>query len=249
MNYLIEIKQRSLIVIFCCIFTSTVCYIYKEILLFIVIKLNIINYYFIFTDVTEIFYIYIRLILFINIHFFFIYSSLHCLSFISPALSKNEYNFIIYLFKISLTFWFISLVFTFLCLIPFSWEFFFSFKKFDYYNPVNLHLESKLNEYLEFIIYSYYLSLIYFQSINLFFILILLKKFNIRIVKKFRKVFYYTFCFISTFLCSFYILSQLTSFFFFIFFYEMIILFSIIKLLIRQPIKTYKNTNSKNKIT
>ena len=68
-KYYLEIKNRFLLLSLTWVSTILVSYFYKEILLFISIKPSICNnnsiiFYFIFTDVKEVFSVYIKLIFF-----------------------------------------------------------------------------------------------------------------------------------------------------------------------------------------
>ena len=66
-RYYVELKNRCFLLLTCWVFTLLICYLYKEILLFILVNSN--NYteqYFIFTDIGEIFYVYLQLIFFIS---------------------------------------------------------------------------------------------------------------------------------------------------------------------------------------
>jgi Sec-independent protein secretion pathway component TatC len=102
MNYYIyisEIKNRIFLLFLTWISTIFACYFYKEIILFYILNStngNKIEYtvmnYFIFTDVTEIFQIYMQLIFFISNQIILIYFFYHYLIFLSSGLYTFEYK-------------------------------------------------------------------------------------------------------------------------------------------------------------
>ena len=108
-KYYLEIRNRTVLTITNWIFVTTTCYYYKEILLFLLVNLNgnflstnSTQYYFIFTNISELFSVYLDLIFFISNQttiFFLIY---HSVLFISSGLYKSEYKKLIYIFKIFL---------------------------------------------------------------------------------------------------------------------------------------------------
>jgi hypothetical protein len=72
-KYILEIKNRLFLLLFTCVSTLVICYLYKETLIFLLVKSNIFfsnNFYFIFTNVTEIFSVYIQYMLYIMDLFF-----------------------------------------------------------------------------------------------------------------------------------------------------------------------------------
>ena len=84
-KYFLEIKNRLILLLLTWLSTILVSYFYKETLLFIVVQSNtFINvnehlafFYFIFTDVTEILSVYLKLIMFLSSQIFFIYLIYH----------------------------------------------------------------------------------------------------------------------------------------------------------------------------
>ena len=176
-KYLLEIKNRIFLLILTIIITFLISYVYKEILLFLITQPDsFINknvsysiFYFIFTDVTEILFVYIKLITFVNLQVFILFIIYHCFIFFSPAMFKAEYEFLCIFLKVSLTTWIFSVLISNFFLVPITWNFFFSFQELISSKLVNLHFEAKLIEYLEFYISIYYLCVIYFQVFTIFF--------------------------------------------------------------------------------
>ena len=253
-KYLLELKNRFILLFITTISVIGISYFYKEVLLFLIIEPDALNNfnvtlpldYFIFTDVLEIFSVYIQLILFLSLQVFFLYFLYHCFIFLTPGLFFFEYNWLNYVFKIIIVVWGLSVLISKYLLIPIMWNFFLSFKNLS---SITLHFEAKLNEYLNFYISFYYLSILYSQIITFFLICLLYLNTNISVIKKFRKLYYYFWILLSTLISPPDIFSQIIISFILIFFYEFFILVfltkSVFYSLIRQPIKTNKNSYSK----
>ena len=196
-KYLFEIKNRVSLLVLLWLFVGLVCYYYKEVLLFSLIKsficLNSDLLYFIFTNVTEIFSVYFTIISFISVQvacWYFIY---HIFVFLSPALFSNEHQYLDFFFKLFTFFFLFSFVLSNYFLVPLTWQFFLSFKPISFAKSV--HFEARLSEYLNFYINVYYFCLVYCQIFSVFFFFfnyIYSKKSFIRI-KKFIKLYYYIF--------------------------------------------------------
>jgi Sec-independent protein secretion pathway component TatC len=99
-TYYLEIKNRFLLLFLTWISTVFVCYIYKEILLFSCLtKVYLFSqsnaiFYFIFTDVKEVFSVYLQLVFFVGYQVFIFYLISHSLAFISLGLYKFEYRYL-----------------------------------------------------------------------------------------------------------------------------------------------------------
>ena len=201
-KYLFEIKNRVSLLVLLWLFVGLVCYYYKEVLLFSLIKsficLNSDLLYFIFTNVTEIFSVYFTIISFISVQvacWYFIY---HIFVFLSPALFSNEHQYLDFFFKLFTFFFLFSFVLSNYFLVPLTWQFFLSFKPISFAKSV--YFEAKLSEYLNFYLNVYSFCFVYCQIfLVLFFFLsdIYSKKSFIKI-KKFRKLYYYFFVIFST---------------------------------------------------
>jgi sec-independent protein translocase protein TatC len=253
-KYLLELKNRFILLVTTCVSVISISYFYKEILLFLIIEPDVLNNfnftlqldYFIFTDVLEVFSVYIQLILFLNLQILFLYFLYHCFVFLIPGLFFFEYKNLNLIFKIILIVWSISVLISKYFLIPITWNFFLSFQNLS---SITLHFEAKLNEYLNFYISFYYLCILYSQVFTFLFICITYINTNISVIKKFRKLYYYFWVILSTFISPPDVLSQILISFVLIFLYELLIFGFIVKLffysLIRQPIKTDKNSYCK----
>lgn len=236
-KYLLEIKNRLVFVTISLVFTLFVSYLYKEILLFLIIKpgtiLNVNSdlfiFYFIFTDLTEVFSVYLRLVFFITTQFTVFYLIYHCFIFLNPALFKTEY----YLYKnILITCfltWFFSIIVSKYLLIPLSWAFFFSFQNFISNKFISLYFEPKINEYLNFCLFLYYSCIFYCQFFVVLFITISNYNNGLISVKKYRKFYYFGFFIFSTFISPPDVFSQLILSISLIIIYEFSVIVIILK--------------------
>ena len=196
-KYLFEIKNRLSLLFVNWAFVVAISYCYKEVLLFSII-LNSDRFYFIFTNVTEIFSVYLTIISFISVQVILWYLFYHILIFIVPALFKTEFKLVNFFFKILTFFLFFSFLLSNYILIPLTWQFFLSFKPLFFAKSV--HFEARLSEYLTFYTTVYYFCLIYCQifSVLVFFLSDVYFKNSLIKIKKFRKVYYYIFVIFAT---------------------------------------------------
>jgi sec-independent protein translocase protein TatC len=184
-----------------------------------------IPFHFIYTHLTDIFWIQLKIttqlafILTIPILFFHIYQ------FLKPALIRKEKILLKTILLIFISFSFISFYINYYYLIPHVWSFFILFQN-NANNWINILLEPKIDEYYNFIIIWFNVLLILFQIPTLLFLFFYLKIINIKNLILFRKIIYFLFLVISTFISPPDIISQLVLWIFMIFFYEFsIILF------------------------
>lgn len=202
--YITEIKYRSfmlLICSFCILLTS--CF-YKEILLFVLINAS--SYlstpsqkqYFILTNVTEIFYVYTELILFVSSQAFIVGSVYHLWIFISFGLYKSEHKGLKNFFKLFILAWLFSVCMLHEILIPISWAFFSSFQRRSPFQAVPMFFEAKLAEYLEFYTSLYYVCLLNCQGFMFMSLFINNLGKNMRLIGSFRKLIYYLIVVFST---------------------------------------------------
>lgn len=216
-KYLLEIKNRLVLLIVAWLSTVLISYFYKETLLFTIvqpytsigIKESINISYFIFTDVTEILSVYLNLIMFLSFQIIYAYTGYHFFLFLSPALFYVEYLFCKFGMKIMTIMWAVSIVLSTYLLIPITWHFFLSFQNLSLKHSLNLHFEARLKEYLHFYISSYFMYLFYFQLCTFLLLFLHYANFSIKKLKKFRKVNYYCFVILSTLISPPEILSQL----------------------------------------
>ena len=236
MIYFEELKNRFILLLLTVISTFLVSYCYKEIILFLVVtpsyqnSANFNNFYFIFTDVIEIFNVYVKLSWFICFQSLLLYLIYHAVVFFSPALFFKEFKF---LSEVS---FFIFLIWIFLInllnflIIPLFWDFFLSFQntKNDY--VINLHFEAKLMEYLHFYFNLYYLFMSYLNIFIAMFFLFYNVIDNLKLLKKIRKIVYFILILVSTFLSPPDVISQFMLSCFTIFIYELLFFILLVRI-------------------
>jgi len=235
-SYYLEMKNRLVLLILGWSSTILVSYTFKETLLFIFTKQNTYStsypkevFYFIFTDVTEIFSVYITLIFFIGNQILILYLCYHILIFIALGLYRSEYNYLVFVFKTCLFLFLFSVVVFNKVLFSFTWDFFLSFQHFVTLNSLTLHFEAKLSEYLNFYIVFYYVCIFYFQTFLFLILFFDYFKNELGIIKRFRKFFYYFFVIFSTLVTPPDVFSQIILSFSIILSYEMLVFYLILK--------------------
>ena len=236
-KYYFEIKHRFFFIFLSWIFTTGISYLYKNSLLFILINSSntLINsnqqpFYFIFTDISEIFYVYINLILFISNQISLMIFLYHLLMFLSLGLYKKELIVFKFLFKILIFTWIVSFFLFYKILIPFSWNFFLTFQQNGTsYQPISLFFEAKLFDFLNYFIKFY--SLCFFSCQFLIVLIFFLNNFvnKKKQIKTFRKIFYLIFLLFSTIITPPDIFSQIFITFYLILIYEIITFLNYLK--------------------
>ena len=231
LKYLLEIRNKFILLVVTVFSTLLVCYWYKDVLLFLLTQmhLNDESLYFIFTDVTELFSVYFRVILFFSVQITLWYLIYHIFSFLSTALYFQEFKFVSFLFNSGTFFWFLSGLLSSYILVPFGWNFFLSFQF-----QQGFYFEARISEYFYFYNNAYFLCLTYCQlfTILLFFLADIQQ--NYLYIKKYRKLYYYLFLIFSTLVTPPDLVSQILTTFLVTAIYEVILLFSIFKFLFRQ---------------
>jgi sec-independent protein translocase protein TatC len=195
-RYYTEVKSRIFLLLISGISIFLVGYIFKEVILSIIVSSyssssSLEVSYFIFTDVVEVFNVYVCLIFFLGKQVLLFHMFYHSLLFIVPGLTKSEYRHFL-LFSLASSFLFLVSVIMFKkFLFPFSWIFFLSFKNFVAFKSLTLHFEAKLLNYVMFFINLYFSCILYFQFFLLpIFLLIYFRK-KLNLYKSYRKFLYY----------------------------------------------------------
>jgi sec-independent protein translocase protein TatC len=213
-TYFIEIKNRLMLITLSWLFTFFIAYFYKETALFLIIKSNLINFtkmsfYFIATNITDLFYSYLDLSWSISFQFTIFFFLYHLLLFLSPGLFKIEYLSIRNkIFSIFLTWLIVSTMFN-KYINKKIYEFFINFQT-TYSKTVQVYFEAQVTDYVNMYCLNSYLVNILSQIL----LLILLYLNNIRdksaaFVKKTRKVFYSIFLIQATIITPPEIMSQI----------------------------------------
>jgi sec-independent protein translocase protein TatC len=229
-NYYLEIKNRFFLLIVSWVSLSLVGYVYKEIFLFLFIKPCIINKfnstvsYFIYTNITGNYSVYLQVIMFFSNQVFIIYLFYHLFFFISLGLYRTEYQRLKLILKLELFFVLLVLIFINRLLLPITLNFFLSFQE------LNLHFEAKICEYLNFYMLLYY-TCIFSCQIFIFLVIFLDSsiKNGLKRIKNFRRVFYLMFVIFATLLTPPDLISQIILSFICIVVYEFLIFYYVFK--------------------
>lgn len=201
-KYYLEIKNRVLLLIFTWLSLLVICYHFKEPLLFTFINSN--QYcssvpYFIFTNVGEIFQVYLCLTFFIANQITIVMVLYHGLMFLTLSLYHSEYAQLKSVLKIFLITWSCSIVLLTKFVVPFSWSFFLSFQETNsYLQPTSFFFEARILEYFNYFTNFYYICVANCQllMISILFLNIISEK--MKTIKTFRKLFYLVFVSFST---------------------------------------------------
>jgi len=213
-HYFIELKNRVFLIIISFIISILFSYSYKETLLYVYIKPSFIYtkmnkiVYFIYTDVSELFYTYLKIIQIISLpitSFFLLYQ---LIKFISPGLYKNEYNYIKRYVIIWLVLYFVFVIITYKYILTIIWNFFFFFEN-KITTEIQFFFEAKLINYFNFLNNIIYLC--YLISLSILGILIIISKINNLkcFLKKQRKNLYFIIFIIITIIMPPDILNQI----------------------------------------
>ena len=220
-------KNRCFLLLTCWVFTLLICYLYKEILLFILVNSN--NYteqYFIFTDIGEIFYVYLQLIFFISNQMTLAMLLYHSIIFLSSGLYEFEYKKLQFTFKVYICSWICSVILLKKVIMPVSWNFFLSFQETD---GITFFFEAKIIEYLNYFTNLYYICFLNCQLLAIITLLLNNYSKDINKIRKFRKLFYMIFVIFSTLTTPPDIISQLLMSASLITFYEILLFLSVLK--------------------
>ena len=231
LEYLLELRNKFILLIITFFATLIVCYCYKDALLFLVTQMHLSdkNLYFIFTDVTELLSVYIKVVFFFTFQVSFWYFFYYLFSFLSTALYFHEFKLINFLLVSGTFFWLLSVLLSSYIIIPFGWNFFLSFQF-----QQGFYFEARINDYLNFYTYFYVLCFIYCQLFTLLFIFLINIQQNYYYIKNYRKVYYYAFLIIATLITPPDLLSQLITTSFLIIIYEIVLLFSVFSFYIKK---------------
>lgn len=236
-GYFFELRNRILLSTLVWLTVVLVCYTFKETLLFVITKQTISLkqdfkelFYFIFTDVSEIFYVYMSLIFFVANQVLFLYFCYSLLVFTYSGLYKSEYSYTVLFFTVSLFLLFFSIVLFNNFFFPFIWHFFLTFQKLNLLKSTTFYFECKISEYSLFYISFYYNCILYFQIlVFLFLVFDFLKTKGVSLIKAFRKIFHYFFLIFSTLITPPDVFSQLFISLCLIFNYEILVFYFIFK--------------------
>ena len=194
-NYFFEFKVRSF---YCCLFflfLLSISFFYKESILYLLVEpsksfTKTSSPYFIYTNLTEVFSTYLRMVLLVSVYFTIPLCFYQIWLFFSPGLYNKEALKIKYwILFITLNYFFIT-YFLYDPILFWSWKFFSNFETSDI-TSVNLYFEAKLNEYFSFLVYLYFYTGFFLQFFLISFLsLFLFISKNLQKIILFRKYFY-----------------------------------------------------------
>jgi sec-independent protein translocase protein TatC len=233
-KYYKEFKNRFKLLLFAWVNCLNICYYYKERILWLLVESNILfietsnKPYFIFTNITEVFYIYLEIVVFISNQIAIIILFYQVFMFLSLGLYNFEFKKLKLIFQTFIISWIVCSVTLFKIFVPFSCNFFLSFQEnLTGTQSIPLFFEAKLSEYLQYFISLYYICL---TSCQFFTILaIVLTTLNNKLQKALRKLFYLIFIIFSTVITPPDILSQVVISSILILIYELLIFIKEIK--------------------
>jgi sec-independent protein translocase protein TatC len=233
-----ELKYRIGYVLFSGIITFILTYSYSLELFYFFAKplINLevedFEYSLIYTDITEAFFTYLNLSLYISFVFSFLFLIYQIIYFLIPGLFKKEYLFIKKILKIIYFSCFLSILITYFFMIPLIWHFFISNDTSNSISAINIHFEGKLNEYIFILLRVFFSILCIFLSPLILFILIQLKLISLNILVNQRKFAYILIFFFGALLSPPDVFSQILLAIPLCFSYEFIIFISIYNKLI-----------------
>lgn len=228
-----ELKIRLVLVILSWFITAIISYLNKEVLLFILIKpvlvsTNIDSFYFIATNLTDIFSVYLKVVYLIvnQVTMFFLIWQGFC--YITPALFYFEYKKLRFTLCLGLGLLCCSVLLLNTYVLPLCWQFFSSFQETPA-KCVSVFLEIRITEYLAFYTFAYYVTVVLSQGFLLTFLFLDMLPNKLSFIKKSRKFFYVIFFVLATIMTPPEVISQIMLGCWLIFIYELIIVILILK--------------------
>jgi len=226
--YIKEIKNRLFLLSLTWVSTFVCSYPYKENILFLCVKPSLYyfkdsSFYFISTDLTEIFYTYLDLMYFIANNLTSISLIYHILIFLHLGLTLKEYNKFKFIISISFVLWIFYISYINNYFLKLCWDFFISFQN-SADNSLKFFFEAKFNEYLNFYLLFYKVCLLFCFSIVC--ILLIFEIYEKKKLKKTRKFFYFFIFLMATLLTPPDVISQLCFSIFSIFIFEILLYIS-----------------------
>lgn len=233
LQYLKEIQYRLFFSFIAWCFMLIICYHFKETLLYLFIRpssnFNKFFFYFVTTNVTEIFNTYIRISYFISNQLILLFLIYQSFIFISEGLYEFEYNYLKIVVTAVVFCWFTSLIILNYVIFPISWKFFLTFQEGSLIKNNIFHFETKLSEYITFYESIYYLSYFICQTFTLILFLFCFTKISVQFIRKIRKPSYF-FCFLfATLITPPEIIFQLVTGISIIIIYELITFILVLK--------------------
>lgn len=222
-QYFFELYHRLFVLLFTIGLNFSVLFFYKEQLIYLIGQhQESVIPSFISTSLTEIFIVFIKLSFFLALYFSYPIIIAQLSFFLIPGLYKYEYKLIRNFFFISVILYLVTTVFTAKVFLPYCWKFFTSFQLQPTKNLVNLQLEPRIADYLNFFFETLLLLNLVLHGFLIF--LFFLRRVTLDFVVKYRKFFYLSFFVFATLLTPPDISSQILVGLLFLFFFEIFLL-------------------------
>ena len=240
MNIFYYFKEFKKYIIYNIIFVILILYInfiYFDEILYILLKpllnslnlhKNFIKPYLIFTNLTEILFIYVKIYLLSFFYFYFPCFILQLNKFLFDGLYKSEKQFLKFFSYFILIFFFFNNILIYFIFIPTIWHFFLNFEILSNSNLFNLYFEGKFNEYLN-LIFILTTNINFCLHFPLILVICLLNNLiQLTTIINYRKFFYFFLLILSAILAPPDIFSQIFIIFFLYIFYELSIILILI---------------------
>lgn len=160
LNHIEEIKNRVLLVFINLTSLLLITFYYQKTLLYLIVKPSLYlfqenSFYFIFTDLTEIFLAYLKLNFFVSLNVATMFLLVQLFFFLTPIWYTTEYKTIRSKINHIIGFWVVSFGATYYVLVPFSWFFFLNFQstgKTEHLDFFAVYFEARISEYINFFV-------------------------------------------------------------------------------------------------
>ena len=249
MSFFSELKNRLIFILLSIFLTTLVAIIYKEFLIYSITlpliksQKDVDKLYFIYTNLTDIFDAYLKILIVIAFHSHIISSSYQVFSFLTPALYWVEHRILRKILIANLFSMVLAHVFLCNLMIPLTVTF---FEKLSYSlrkHGLIFYFENKINEYIIFYIQLYCVTYILCIIIFIFTYYLFNKNKKKIFIKNSRKTIYVACYLVSAFLTPPDLICQMLVFVGIAIIFEIIVLvFIFYDKLTRKPIKTNQNT-------
>ena len=153
----LELKMRLMYTLLCIFITFCTSYFYSEQLCMLLasplIKLSTgsTNIHFIYTNLTEAFFSYLKISFFISLLFVFPFILFQIWMFLVPGLYYNEKKKILFLISIFILLILFGTIMAYFFIIPIAWKFFLSFE-IESQTFLSINLQPKMDQYLSLIL-------------------------------------------------------------------------------------------------
>lgn len=233
--YLNELKFRIGYLLFSVLFNFTIYFSFSKEILFLLIKpLLVINSnnqnlnYFIFTNMSDVLFIYIKISLVIALICSIPIIFFQFWFFLIKGLYNYEKTFLLLLFCLFFCLFFILFMLLYNYIIPFIWVFFINFELNDSNSLFSVYYEANIMDYVNFLFYIYFIlfSLLIFPLVMILFIYFEILDLNFFII--YRKYFYTIFLILSGIFSPPDIFSQIFISVLLYIIYELILIYSLI---------------------